>query len=173
MVEFNTLFGHLSHERATIHPGADTEEDEVLRHRRHRNHLAAHDHRREIHKVLTGLHVKFFDLGNFGRQEPMPVTVVAELWWNFKRDISGVAPILFYFLQTPTPEIRIDGTFAGLFGVVVGKGLTFWRTKVNECQCASRYHAVATMNIKIRCATRFIFSEQRSEENSNSNTTKK
>ena len=108
IVKFNILFGHISREHAAIHPGPDAEKDVGIGDRRHRNHFAALDHCREIHKVLNGLHVEFLDLGNLGSEKPMPILVVAELGWDFKGDISAMASIFFYLFHAPRPKIRIS-----------------------------------------------------------------
>ena len=122
IVKFDVLIGHISSEHATIHPGCDSEKDVGIGDRRHRNYLAARNHRRKIHKVLNGLHVEFLDLRNLRSQKPMPILVVAELGWNFKRDFLGLGSIFFYFFHAPRPQITIGVAQAGTIGMIGGRG---------------------------------------------------
>ncbi|PYL10667.1 MAG: hypothetical protein DME33_00085 [Verrucomicrobia bacterium] len=59
------------------------------------------------------MHVEFLDLGNLGREEPMPILVVAKLRRNFKRDISGLASIFLYSFHAPRPQIGVGAVDGG------------------------------------------------------------
>src|SRR5205807_6894756 len=98
--------------------GPDPEKNVGISDRRNRNYLATLNHCGEIHKVLNGLHVELPGLGDLSSQEPMPILVVAELWWNFQPNVSGFTSILLYSFHTPRPQIRIVAARAGLIGHV-------------------------------------------------------
>jgi hypothetical protein len=70
------------------------------------------------------LQTEFPNLGDLGSQEPMPIIVVSELWWNLD---SASDSIFLHFLQGPRPQIRIGGAHPCKTGEVIGlkKGQTF------------------------------------------------